>query len=235
MTVLVPVQAVVVDVITRDLPASALAAVRKDACLSGLQLTDPNFDRPGRIDLLLGVNVLPRVMLEGRIHSTDYSLSVTRSVYGWVVTGTCKSLVQVPRFHLCLKTSPLDQQTQDLLTRFWQVEDVISSSSIRTEEEQTALEHFRTTHSRQSDGRYVVVLSRKSTTLSLGGSREQAVRRFHQNHKSLSRKGKWEEFIEAVRDYSIRGHAERVPVAELIKPETDMYYLPMHGVRSVTQ
>ena len=163
--------------ITGDLPASTLAAIRKDACLSGLQLADPNFDRPGRVDLLLGVIALPRVMLEGRIHSADYSLSVTRSVYGWVVTGTRKSPVQVPRSHLCLKTSPMDQQTQDLLTCFWQVEDVTPSSSIRMEEEQAALEHFRTTHSRQSDGRYVIELPRKSTAFSFGGSREQAATR----------------------------------------------------------
>ena len=177
VTTFIPIQAVVVDVITGDLPSSSLTAVRQDPYLDGLQLADPGFDKPGRIDLLLGVNVLPRVMLEGIVHSSDYSMNATRSVYGWVVTGTCKSSVQVPRSHLCLKTTPLDQQTQDLLTRFWQVEDVSSSSTIRTEEEQAALEHFNSTHSRQAVGRYVVELPRKSTTLSLGCSKEQAVRR----------------------------------------------------------
>ena len=99
-----PVQAVVVDIITGDLSSSMLSTVQHDPCLEGLPLADPGFDKPGRIDLLLGVNVLPRVMLEGRTHSSDYSLSPTRSVYGWVVTGTCNSASYVPRSHHCLKT-----------------------------------------------------------------------------------------------------------------------------------
>ena len=158
VTILIPVRAVVVDVISGDLPSSTLSTVKQDACLNELPLADPNFDQPGRIDLLLGVDVLPRIMLEGRKNSADYTLSSTRSVYEWIVTGTCKSHMQVPRSHLCLKTSPLDQQTQDLLTCFWQVEDVTSNSAIRTEEEQAALQHFDQTHSRQSDGRYMYVV-----------------------------------------------------------------------------
>ena len=38
------------------------------------------------------------------------------------------------------------------------------------------------------------------------------------------------EFLEAVCDYAARGHSERVPAEDLRKPETDTYYLPMHGV-----
>ena len=230
VTILIPVRAVVVDVISGDLPSSTLSSVKQDLCLHGLPLADPNFHQPGGIDLLLGVDILPRIMVEGRRHSIDYTLSATKSVYGWIVTGTCKSNVQVPRSHLCLKTSTLDQQTQDLLTHFWQVEDVTSDTVVRTEEEQAALQHFAQTHSRLPDGRYVVKLPRKSTTLALGHSRDQAVRRFHQNKKALERKGKWAEFIDAVNDYALRKHSEKVPGAELGKPATEVYYLPMHGV-----
>ena len=229
VTVLIPIQAVVVDVITGDLPSSVLTIVRQSPFLSGLPLADPGFDKPGRIDLLLGVNVLPRVMLEGRTHSTDYSMSATRSVYGWVITGTCNSDNHVPRSHHCLKTQ-VDQQTQDVLINFWKVEDVSSSSASQTQDEVTALEHFKTTHTRQTDGRYVVKLPRKADVLDLGCSREQARRRYLQNEKSLTRKGTLPDFINAVLDYAERGHSERVPAADMLKPANETYYLPMHGV-----
>ena len=230
VTVLIPVRAVVVDVISGDLPASSLSSVKQDPCLLNLPLADPHFDRPGKIDLLLGVDILPRIMMEGRRTSLDYTLSASKSVYGWIVMGTCQSSMQVPRSHLCLKTTSIDQHTQDLLTRLWQVEDVTSDTTIRTEEEKAALQHFTETHDRSPEGRYVVKLPRKETVLAIGSSRDQAVRRFQQNRRTLERKGKWEEFSSAVNDYAIRKHSERVPGAELGKPATEVYYLPMHGV-----
>ena len=230
VTVLIPVQVVVVDVITGDLPSGTLTNVKQSPFLQGLPLADPGFNKPGRVDLLLGVNVLPRVMLEGRVHSSDFSMSATNTVYGWVVTGTCASSSQAPRSHHCLKTQLIDQQTQDFLVPLWNVEDVSSATVTQTEEEVAALEHFQSTHSRQDDGRYVVKLPRKMNILALGCSREQAIRRYLQNEKSLNHKGNLPTFLTAVQDYALRGHAERVPPEDLRKPETDTYYLPMHGV-----
>ena len=174
VTTLLPIRALVVDNITGDLPAGVLTSMGQDPYLKGLKLADPNFDKPGRIDLLLGVDVLPRIMGEKTVHSTNQLLSASETVYGWVVSGQCQSDNSVPRSHICLSTQIVDKQTQDLLTKFWQVEDVSSNQVTRTEDEQLALDHFARTHSRQPDGRYVVELPRKTDALSLGCSRDQA-------------------------------------------------------------
>ena len=50
VTVLMPVRALVVDIITGDLPSGELASIHSEPCLSGLKLADPAFDKPGRID-----------------------------------------------------------------------------------------------------------------------------------------------------------------------------------------
>lgn len=230
VTTLMPIRALVVDTITGDLPAGVLISVRQDPCLKELKLADPNFDKPGRVDLLLGVDVLPRIMREKTVRSTNQLLSASETIYGWVVSGQCQSDKSVPRSHICLSTQTVDEQTQDLLTKFWQVEDVSSNQVTRTKDEQLALDHFERTHSRQPDGRYVVELPRKTDALSLGCSRDQAQRRHLQNQKSLTRRGKWTEFQEALDDYAIRKHSERVPASDLLKPESDSYYLPTHGV-----
>ncbi len=54
-----------------------------------------------------------------------------------------------------------------------------------------------------------------------------ALRRFQQNERSLSKKGKLEEFNQALTNYMTLGHAETVPADELAR---DHYYLPVHGV-----
>ena len=102
-----------------------------------------------------------------------------------------------------------------------------STSTNRTTEELADLEHFKTTHSRQEDGRYIVRLPRKENTLALACSREQAVKQFLQNEKALARMGKLSEFLTAIFYNTERGHSERVPAADLHKPETETYYLPM--------
>ena len=50
------------------------------------------------------------------------------------------------------------------------------------------------------------------------------------NEKSLQRKGKWDAFAEAVKEYGNLGHAKLVPPKDLNKPSSACYYLPMHGV-----
>ena len=55
-------------------------------------------------------------------------------------------------------------------------------------------------------------------------------RRHHQNSASLTRKGKFKEFQDALWDYARRDHAERVPQQDLLKPECEGYYLPTHVV-----
>ena len=80
--------AAVVNTITTDLPTQHLPAVRKLPFLEELDLADPQFDRPRRIDLLLGIDVYNAIMLTGALTSPDRSLQVYNSIFGWIVAGS---------------------------------------------------------------------------------------------------------------------------------------------------
>ena len=82
-----------------------------------------------------------------------------------------------------------DQEIQDNIQTFWEFEEPPVASRLSPEKIQ-ALQHFKNTHSRGHSGRYVVVLPKRSPKLTLGSSKEQATRRFLQNERILSRKGK---------------------------------------------
>ena len=57
----------IVDKITTELSTVASAGVRGSPKLWGIRLADPEFDRLGRIDLLLGVDIYLQLMLSGMI------------------------------------------------------------------------------------------------------------------------------------------------------------------------
>ena len=109
------------------------------------------------------------------------------------------------------------------------IEESPSNISNLSPEEQSAVEQFQDSVSRNSEGRYIVALPHRDSAPLLGASRLQAMRRFQQNRTSLMKRGRWEDFQRAVADGEL-GHAEPVPLQDLSKPPKESYYMPMHGV-----
>ena len=110
------------------------------------------------------------------------------------------------------------------------MEDVPGDHSSMTAEELSAMTNFTDNYFRDDSGRYGVMLPRRSPLPELGESRLTALKRFHQNERSLKHKGQWERFYLALEEYSQLHHSERVPASELSKPPSKVYYLPMHCV-----
>ena len=50
------------------------------------------------------------------------------------------------------------------------------------------------------------------------------------DHWTLAKRGKWPEFLSALKEYSDMKHSELVPVEDLSKPDSETFCLPMHGV-----
>ena len=50
-----------------------------------LQLADPTFNVPGKIDILLGADVQEKVVLENRIK--DKGVVIHETLFGWIVSG----------------------------------------------------------------------------------------------------------------------------------------------------
>ena len=71
---------------------------------------------------------------------------------------------------------------------------------------------------------------RKDNPPTLGESREQALRRLRRSERSLTRRGELDEFQKGIQEYDAMRHSEKVPVQDLGKPQTDVFYFPMHGV-----
>ena len=78
----IPVKAVIIPKITGELPGFHLNGVRNLPFLQGLTLADPNFDHPGKIDLLFGSDIIDDIMLPGRRSSDNCKLHAWETVFG---------------------------------------------------------------------------------------------------------------------------------------------------------
>ena len=117
----------------------------------------------------------------------------------------------------------------DLLRKFWEIEELSTGSPVLSPEEQSVLTHFQGSHRRDKDGRFTVPLPRRPDAKPLGESRSLTVRRFLSLERSLRAKDQFQEFSNVIKEYFEMDHAELVPPADLERPREEVFYLPMHA------
>ena len=212
---------------TCELPTHPVPLNREWKHVKGLQLADPDFGKPRKIDLLLGVETFVDVMHHGRRRGRRGSPNAIETTFGWVLAGNTniEGSDTIASHHVSILTG------DELLRQFWEVEEKSVANSTLTPEERTVLNHFDAHHSRDSDGRFMVPLPRRPTSTRLGESRAQAVRRFLSFERMMHAKGHFEEVEKVIDEYFVNKHAEPVPQADLEKPPSEVFYLPMHVVR----
>ena len=209
--------------VTCDLPVSHVNGNGWDH-LSDLSLADPSFGQPGRVDVLLSVDIFVNVLLQGRLVVPPGSPIALNTEFGWVLAGG-NELSNHNIVHHVVTVSG-----DDLIQRFWEVEEHQSTDLALTPDERFVIDHFKANHSIDDDGRFVVPLPRKTNPPLLGESKSSAVKRYLSLERSLNSKGKSKEFHAVMEEYLKFGHAELVPVADLQKPDYESFYLPIHVV-----
>ena len=101
-------------------------------------------------------------------------------------------------------------------------------------EDQCVMNHFKQSYHRNQEGCFFVQLARRPDARPLSKSRSQALRRFMNLERSLMRKGQFEQLDKVVMEYFELGHAEPVPVADLHRTQTNVFYLPIHAVTKMS-
>ena len=180
----------VVTSITSITPASDITKNTNLGFTKDLKLADPEFGTTGRIDLLIGQDVLHEILKGGIINVSGTSLYAINTVFGWVIGGKCDSPDQAVTAHISCKANA-DNYTERLLNAFWESEDLPSMVSGLSPKKQSALDYFQDTVAREDDGRYRVLIPKKEKAPLLGYSKLQAVCQYEQNYKTLVRRGRW--------------------------------------------
>lgn len=115
-----------------------------------------------KIDLIIGADFYGSVIRDGLIQGPDGGPTAQFTIFGWVISGPVSgSSSRVNSFRIAANLVSIDDDLDRSLRQFWELEQVPCRPA-RTEEESRCDEHFRRTHSRMRDGRYVVRLPFKS-------------------------------------------------------------------------
>ncbi|XP_076544258.1 uncharacterized protein LOC143305274 [Osmia lignaria lignaria] len=195
--------------------------------LADLELADNEPMSSDPIDIIIGADLYGQFLLPGLRKGSACTPTAQNTTLGWILSGPSQrvsSPSSVGVHHL----SVLENLDQDLC-RFWQIED-LSAPTITTPENQMCEEHFKTTHSRANDGRYIVRLPFKTqSSINLGESRSVALRCLRSLENRLIRNSAvskpYQEFLS---EYETLGHMKQVD--PLPSSHKNCYYIPHHAV-----
>ncbi|XP_036340349.1 uncharacterized protein LOC118749656 [Rhagoletis pomonella] len=194
--------------------------------LHGLPLSDPHFGTPAPVDILLGADVWDIIVEAGIISGKANQPHARSTRFGWVVFGpaTEANLTESPFQSLHAQIDESETPLDELVHKFWQWEELPSlAHSVNTSECERI---FAATHSRNSEGRYVVHLPFRSTLASLGDSHTYALQQFLRIEKILaSNEDLRSKYVDFMREYSALAHMEPVTT----HPST-AYYIPHYAV-----
>lgn len=216
--------------ITSFLPSKKVEVLQWDE-LQNLNLADPEYHTPNRIDILLGAEVHAQIIQDG-IKKGPFGAPLAQSTnFGWIISGVVNDSAspssQLQTFYCYDHTG----DDTDLLKKFWELETDIPmpKQQLLTEEEQYCEEHFQQTTTRDAEGRYIVRLPFKNENPQVKSSREIAEKRLksleNRLNTNINLKMKYTEVIE---EYIGLKHIEVIPENEINRENA--IYLPHHAV-----
>ncbi|XP_029162050.1 uncharacterized protein LOC114933579 [Nylanderia fulva] len=205
--------------------------------IQGLELADPNFATPEKIDLILSVTVHAQILKDGIRRGNIGEPIAQETTLGWVLSGPLsndnqKTNAMENNSVIGLQCS-LDSELLELLQRFWTQEEIAPASQISmSPEESQCEEHFNMTHSRDVNGRFVVRLPLKTSVSEFGDSRSIALKALYRMEKRFETNPSLKiQYIDFLREYRSLDHMR--PVASN-RAQSREFFLPHHGVTRET-
>ncbi|XP_062556914.1 uncharacterized protein LOC134221744 [Armigeres subalbatus] len=217
-----PLECLVLPKLTVNLPTKTVD-IRTWQIPPHLQLADPQFYKCRGIDLIIGAELLPLILQPEQIPFDDQLPPLQKTSFGYVFSGKVSTPAVIPVTCLISTLDSLDAQVK----RFWEVENFDFGKCLTTEEQQCEA-HFASTHSRNSEGRYVVRLPVKEELLpSIGDTWNIAARRF----SAVERRFRSDEtlrksYADFMEEYERLGHMEEV----MTRVALPQYFLPHHAI-----
>ncbi|XP_015118495.1 uncharacterized protein LOC107042118 [Diachasma alloeum] len=226
----VQISAHILEKLTAILPSFSCASANIGS-LENLQLADQQYLKPGPIDIIIGADNYGRIIRDEVVKSKQSKVVGQRTVFGWILSGPINCTGCSARISLSAVRTSSNEQLLELLQKFWVQEELPVQQSENSELSPDELEcekHFRSTHSRDSTGRYIVRLPLKTSTAALGESKFKASRQLRSTVSKLTNNQAYAQlYKEFINEYETLGHMQRAP--ETAEP-VPVYYLTHHGV-----
>ncbi|XP_029680140.1 uncharacterized protein LOC115245797 [Formica exsecta] len=142
--------------------------------LQGLPLADPEYMATDPVELLLGAKICSSIFKDGLRKGGPQAPMAQNTILGWILSGGCS--VATLHGHLNSLQCTADHDLTTMVRRFWEQEEVPLAPTVLAPEEEKCENFFAQTHTRTSDGRYVVRLPFATTPGNLEETRKPAER-----------------------------------------------------------
>lgn len=213
--------------ITSDTPVTYIDA-HHWSHLRGLELADPSFGTPGRIDMLIGADIWGMIIQDGIIAGERGEPCALRTRLGWVVFGptSVRERETLPLHTFTSNKCINEERLDEILRKFWEIEEATAPTAAP---ENICEQIFLSTHTRNADGRYIVQIPFRPDAPTLGNSHPLALRQFHQLERRLTNDPELrEKYINFMREYERLGHMEAIPDQHM--DPSQCYFIPHHPV-----
>lgn len=189
-------------------------------------LADPHFNIPREVDMIIGGDLFWDLLCLGRHSLGPRHPSLQKTQLGWIVVGNLElspSLAETRTIcHLVT-----NEDLHDQLVKFWEIEHDIAE---HTKTPHYCEEHFNSTVTRDTDGRYIVAIPFKENLEKLGNSMHHAEKRLITLERKLARQPDIrEEYTKFLDEYKSLGHMSEITDKEQLHTQVG-YYLPHHAV-----
>ncbi|XP_078051671.1 uncharacterized protein LOC144477805, partial [Augochlora pura] len=219
------VEFVALPTITSALPSRKIN--RKGLLIpKNIRLADPEFDKPAKIDALIGTTIFYKLLSSGQIKLCSNSdVILQKTLLGWIVTGEVNEPQSASKSSTksCLLINSLEHQ----IAKFWEVEEIPQTKK-QSIDEIKCEDIFTKGTKRDRDGRYIVKLPFNEKKHELGNSYRMALKRFFSIEKKLAKdivlRQQYHNFLREYRDLH---HMEDITYNDT---KQTGYYIPHHPV-----
>ncbi|XP_065077326.1 uncharacterized protein LOC135700674 [Ochlerotatus camptorhynchus] len=168
--------------------------------------------------------------LPGQVKDNGGVPVAQNTIFGWIVSGNQAIYSSSLRSNVSIVNLHTELDLNRTLRMFWEQEEVPKPQQLNPSE-QAATELFRSTLTRDENGRFIVRLLFDDSKPALGESLTSAIKRL----RSMERRFRQDEefytlYSEFLSEYLALGHMEEVPPDELEVETSKCFYLPHHAV-----
>lgn len=201
--------------------------------IPNVELADPYFYQPGKVDILLGAEYYFSLIRNGKIELANNLPILLNTSLGWIVSGRTSLNQDSADASICaISTTDHGSFDNDLLNdvieRLWRMEDNGSYEKSHSQNEQQCEAHFAQNTQTHHDGRFIVRLPFRENTSALGESRDMAYNRFMSLERRLLKDPPTRaQYINFMEEYIKMGHMTEIDINSLLNPN---YFIPHHYV-----
>lgn len=208
----------------------------KALALPEVQLADPHFSKPQKIDLLIGAGLFWNLLMPGKIKVPESSLILQETKLGWIVGGqVCGGVESVSAMTSESHDSGTlndNKNLNELVQRFWAIDSCCINGKEMSANDRACDDHFNEHTRRNVDGSYSVRLPFSKDPSILGESFHIAMKRFYNLERKLNKqpetKAMYSNFIN---EYEQLKHLQLV---HSFNPSVPHCFLPHHGIMKLS-